>query len=197
MCCASSNQSRKDDPGYQTELNDGFSDSEPSDRHMKNRKNFGMFLPAAQTVSSAFDDHTDHINQTTTDTTTTAFDFDPGTTIFNTETAGGATGYTVFETMKTPEIYTRTTPTVSEMVPTTIEAVETNDTFKSNRSSRYSQIFILQEGTNQRVNVNTYKFPATVTLIKDNGKSLIVDTGLPTDYNLLELFLSGKVSLIL
>jgi hypothetical protein len=43
------------------------------------------------------------------------------------------------------------------------------------------QIYIMQEGNAEQIETGQYKFVASITLIQDNGKNILVDTGLSTD----------------
>lgn len=194
VCCAI-NDTMKDDPGQHDDFDEAFSDSEPSDRHMKNRKNFAIFLPAQNSQTSQ-DEGNSTVENGSNSQSSESNIYTRGFT------GGSTTGHTSFDTRFTDDATNFQPSTdinpISDSLVGNATGLKDSVGSKDNKSSSasFAHIFILQEGTNQRVNVNTYKFPATVTLIKDSGKSVIVDTGLPTDYNLLELFLSGKLPFV-
>lgn len=54
------------------------------------------------------------------------------------------------------------------------------------------QIHIIQEGSVQQIDTGQYKFVGSITLVQDEGKNMLVDTGLSTDYKGKERLLESE-----
>ncbi|TKR81867.1 hypothetical protein L596_015670 [Steinernema carpocapsae] len=56
-----------------------------------------------------------------------------------------------------------------------------------------AQVVVLREGMAEHINYNQYNFICTITLVEDEGRKMIVDTGLGTDISQRTMFLTRLV----
>ncbi len=61
----------------------------------------------------------------------------------------------------------------------------------SNENNGRVQIFAIREGIANQLNANQYRLIASITLVRDDGLNILIDTGLATDTDGRELMLKS------